>query len=69
MCEKKTMQTRPGMNHFRVVPRSAPACSQVPTLSEKKAINRMKTILMEALINKEEEAIVDFSGLASLLLT
>lgn len=69
MWEKKIMQTSPGMNHFSVRPRSGPAWSQEPRVPEKKVIRRMKTILMEALINKEEEAMVVFCDSSSVVLT
>lgn len=63
------MQTRPGMNHKRVVLRSGPVCNQEPRSLEKNTINVMNTMLMEALINKEEEAMVVFSFSTSELLT
>jgi hypothetical protein len=51
------------------VPRSVPVCSQEPTSPEKNTINPMNTMLMEALINKEEEAMVVFSFSTSEVLT
>ena len=69
MCEKKTMQTRPGMNQRRVAASSAPPCSQELTVPAKKMISVMKTMLIEIFINKDEEAMVVFSPVSSLLLT
>lgn len=69
MCEKKIIQMRPGINHLRAMPRSGPECSQEPRKPEKKAIRRMNMMLMEALINKEEEAMVVFSASSSVVLT
>jgi hypothetical protein len=63
------MQIIPGINHFSIIASSIPILNHLPNQLEKKRIKAMKTILIEELIRKEEEAIAVFSSGLLLVLT
>ena len=63
------MPNRPGMNHLSMVARSAPACSQLLSQSEKKQISRENKTVMETLMTRDAEATAALSVLSAFVLT